>query len=171
MTTLSRVKLYDSPDMLPGNCSLCGGRQYDGRKWIDFGLSIDWYGVVYLCTLCFAEIEREINQDEGAFPVASFEALKRENELQQQDLVNLKTANSHLEKRNQVLENELAALKLELNTVRRDSSSSSVLGKDKPKDSGPPTRPTPKRRPADVQNDEKPRRNILTIKDSDSNKS
>lgn len=153
----------DRPDMLPGKCSLCGGMQYDGRKWIDFGLSIDWYGVVYLCTFCFKEIKDQIEEDESGFPVASFLALKEEKELHQKTISNLQTANANLTKKVTELKDELAALKHERNSVRSDSSAGGVSSKDKSEDGKPVARPTPKRRPANVQSNEKPGRTHLSL--------
>lgn len=42
------------PLALPATCSKCG---YGGnaRRYFDFNISVDFYGVVYLCDECFAE--------------------------------------------------------------------------------------------------------------------
>lgn len=43
----------------PGKCAGCGG--FTGRRFIDFGLELDYYGVVYLCLeTCFTEVANQI---------------------------------------------------------------------------------------------------------------
>jgi hypothetical protein len=53
-----KFKIYDHPVALPTKCSGCGiGHNDEGRRqFIDIGFSLDYYGVVYFCTECFAEI-------------------------------------------------------------------------------------------------------------------
>jgi hypothetical protein len=53
-----RVQILDFPASLPGKCAMCGfpGGEGDGRKFVDVGFDLDFYGVVYFCTHCFAEI-------------------------------------------------------------------------------------------------------------------
>lgn len=155
--------------MLPGKCSICGGMKYDGRKWIDFGLSIDWYGVVYLCTFCFEEIKTQIEGQDESFPVSSYLQLKQEKELFLKDISVLKKTQISLEKVIRELKDELAATKHKLNTVSSDSSSSSISSKIKPEDSQSPVRSSPKRRPTNVQDNEKSRRTTLSFReDADS---
>ena len=47
--TSSRFQVLDRPMQLPGTCSVCGNP--DGQV-IDFGLSLDFYGCVYICIVC-----------------------------------------------------------------------------------------------------------------------
>ena len=51
-----RIKLLSNPDALPAKCAICGYPGGDQRKFVDFGLDIDYYGVIYLCTDCMNEI-------------------------------------------------------------------------------------------------------------------
>jgi hypothetical protein len=53
-----KFKIYDHPVALPAKCSGCGiGHNNENRRqFIDIGISLDFYGVVYFCTECFAEI-------------------------------------------------------------------------------------------------------------------
>jgi len=47
--TSSRFQVLDRPMQPPGTCSVCGNP--DGQV-IDFGLSLDFYGCVYICIIC-----------------------------------------------------------------------------------------------------------------------
>jgi nicotinamidase-related amidase len=55
---MSKYRILDVPDMQPGKCANCGASKNDGRKYIDFGLQVDWYGVVHLCGECVKDIAR-----------------------------------------------------------------------------------------------------------------
>lgn len=62
MPTSSRFRILDQPYSLPSKCSFCGiGHNEDGkRQFIDTGLDLDWYGVVYICSTCFIEIAQTL---------------------------------------------------------------------------------------------------------------
>lgn len=50
------MQIIPLPLALPGKCIVCGASNNDdGRQYIDFGLEIDFYGVVYFCTHCMSE--------------------------------------------------------------------------------------------------------------------
>lgn len=51
----SRFRIINAPIHKPGVCALCGSAGGDGRQFIDFGKTMDWYGVVYFCTFCIIE--------------------------------------------------------------------------------------------------------------------
>jgi len=51
----SRFVILDTPIKKPGVCALCGAPGGDGRQFVDFGKSLEWYGVVYFCTFCVSE--------------------------------------------------------------------------------------------------------------------
>lgn len=51
----SRFKVCDVAALKPGVCALCGSAGGDGRQFVDFGKTMDWYGVVYFCTFCVSE--------------------------------------------------------------------------------------------------------------------
>jgi len=54
----------------PGKCACCGtGAGVDDRKFIDFGITLEFYGVVYLCGLCVICIA----QDLGFVPLSQRE--------------------------------------------------------------------------------------------------
>jgi hypothetical protein len=79
----SRVTVIDTPVADPGVCCLCGTAGGDNRKFVDFGKQLDWYGAVYFCETCFAEMSEAL----GFIPVAKFDEL-------------------HLSYRNLVIEND-----------------------------------------------------------------
>lgn len=74
VSSQSRIKILDRPILAPGSCCLCGSAGGDGRKFIDFGKQLDWYGAVYFCSECI----REASEACGFIPVASFEKLHDE---------------------------------------------------------------------------------------------
>jgi hypothetical protein len=57
MLRMSRYRIIDRPDIGPNyKCSNCGSAKEGDRKYVDFGLYIDWYGQVFICTLCLQDI-------------------------------------------------------------------------------------------------------------------
>lgn len=56
MLRMSKYRILQVPDMNMAKCANCGSAKNDGRKYIDFGLYIEWYGTVFLCTLCIKDI-------------------------------------------------------------------------------------------------------------------
>lgn len=56
MLRMTKYRIMDVPDFSPGKCANCGSSKNDGRKYIDFGLQVDWYGTVYLCGTCIHDI-------------------------------------------------------------------------------------------------------------------
>lgn len=60
-TPTSRVQILERPVALPGKCIICSSASNnEGRKFIDFGYSIDWWGAVYFCTVCFKEVAEDL---------------------------------------------------------------------------------------------------------------
>jgi len=72
---MGQVQVVDIPEVLPQVCSVCGsGRLDDGRKYVDTGLSLDYYGIVYFCTICLDQIVRQV----GSFvPIAEYKSLEQ----------------------------------------------------------------------------------------------
>lgn len=56
MLNMSKYRILAVPMFKPGKCGNCGASKNDGRQYIDFGLEVDWYGTVYLCTDCLKDI-------------------------------------------------------------------------------------------------------------------
>jgi hypothetical protein len=72
---MSKYRILAFPDV--GNhlkCANCGCGREDGRKYIDFGLQIDWYGPVYLCTECI----RDIAEKSGLFRALELKVVQLE---------------------------------------------------------------------------------------------
>ena len=67
----SRVKILDAPVAAPGTCILCGTAGIDDRKFVDFGKTVDWIGVIYFCSECIGEVSRAL----GWVPVAEYDKL------------------------------------------------------------------------------------------------
>ncbi len=57
---MTKYRILAVPDVTPAKCSNCGSSKEDGRKYIDFGLIVDWYGVVFLCSLCLDDVAKAI---------------------------------------------------------------------------------------------------------------
>lgn len=58
MLRMSKYRILAVPDVPPGICSNCGASKQDGRKYVDIGRHIEWYGAVYFCTLCLNDIAK-----------------------------------------------------------------------------------------------------------------
>lgn len=96
VTPQSRVQVLDVPIAAPGNCSMCGSVGGDGRKFLDYGKQLDWYGAVYFCSECIKEFASAVDY----IAKAAFDGLYK-------DYQKLEVAYDKLVKRNQVMENAL----------------------------------------------------------------
>lgn len=57
----ARIQVMPIPVAAPGKCAICGYAGQDGeRNYIDIGLDLDFYGVVYFCTHCFTETANQL---------------------------------------------------------------------------------------------------------------
>jgi hypothetical protein len=56
----SRFRILDVAIQKPGICFVCKDSGGDGRQFVDFNQTIEWYGVVYICTACVSEIAKLI---------------------------------------------------------------------------------------------------------------
>ena len=54
---LSRFQLLQRPMVIPGHCAVCGT---PNRPVVDFGMTLEFYGAVYLCEVCLTEAARTI---------------------------------------------------------------------------------------------------------------
>lgn len=54
----SRFRLLDVAIKKPGTCLVCKSDGSDERQFVDFGKTVDWYGVVYVCTFCLSEVAK-----------------------------------------------------------------------------------------------------------------
>lgn len=53
-----RFALLDKPFANPGKCAVCGS---SNKPVVDFNFNLDWYGAVYFCVECLAEVGRVID--------------------------------------------------------------------------------------------------------------
>ena len=60
--TSDRVQVLDFLNALPGKCAMCGypGGQGDGRKFVDIGFDLDFYGQVVFCSHCMGQIAERL---------------------------------------------------------------------------------------------------------------
>lgn len=57
----SRFRVLDAPIVAPGKCAVCGSSSTEDRKYVDFGFQLDWFGAIYLCTICLTEAALSID--------------------------------------------------------------------------------------------------------------
>lgn len=60
MLRMSKYRILDVPDYKPGNCANCGSSKNDGRRYIDFGREIDWFGTIFICGFCLQDVANEM---------------------------------------------------------------------------------------------------------------
>jgi hypothetical protein len=56
-----RVQVLDNPAAPPGKCAVCGNGADKERQWIDFGVTIDFVGALYICSICITEVANALN--------------------------------------------------------------------------------------------------------------
>ncbi len=87
---MSKYRILALPDVGPAlKCANCGCGRNDGRGYIDFGLQVDWYGVVYLCTECL----RDIAEKAGLFRSLELKILQLEEEVKERTVDRLTLKN------------------------------------------------------------------------------
>ena len=52
----SKFQVLSAPVQTPGVCSGCGSSSVEDRKYVDMAFTLDFYGVVYICTFCFTQV-------------------------------------------------------------------------------------------------------------------
>ncbi len=55
LVAMGRYRILDVPDVQPGSCCNCGASRNDGRKYVDTGRHVEWYGAIFICGLCMRE--------------------------------------------------------------------------------------------------------------------
>lgn len=62
MTTVDRFQILEASQLqLPHKCAICGGFSNEGgRKFVSWDLWIEFYGNVYICTICFIGAAKSI---------------------------------------------------------------------------------------------------------------
>lgn len=94
MVHMSKYRVLAVPDVQPGKCANCGSSKADGRKYIDIGLEISWYGALFLCSLCLEDVARN---------VGLFDEIEEELQVAKDKLLDRK----FLLERGEFLQNEL----------------------------------------------------------------
>lgn len=56
----TKFQVVPAPIQVPGTCVSCGSSRTDDRDYIDFGLTLDFVGVIYFCTFCMSECANTI---------------------------------------------------------------------------------------------------------------
>jgi hypothetical protein len=86
MLRMTKYRILACPNTQPGKCANCGASKDDGRKYIDFGLQVDWYGTVHLCGHCTKDIAENMGLfDELRMQIAELQdAQVRVTDLQEQ---------------------------------------------------------------------------------------
>lgn len=81
MLRMTKYIIKDYPEVNPAKCANCGSSKKDGRMYIDFGLTVDWFGVVYLCGFCLKDIATAMGLfDELEEKLKTLAALRFEDE-------------------------------------------------------------------------------------------
>lgn len=81
MLQMSKYRIVDVPDVQPGKCGNCGASKNDGRKYIDIGLHVDWYGALFLCGSCLLDLATNM----GLFKVLEQEIDDLKNKIIDQE--------------------------------------------------------------------------------------
>lgn len=119
MLNMSKYRILDVPDLKPGKCANCGSSKNDGRKYVDFGKEVDWYGIIFLCGLCLKDIAFNM----GLFKDLEMSLLK--SEVENEKLQNLKEKGNVLHESVVQLFKEFEVYYADLHSVGNDSSSNS----------------------------------------------
>lgn len=80
-TSLSRFLIRSHNELqYPHKCATCGSFSGDnGKRYVDFGCWVEFYGTVYICTECFLGATAELD----VVPMSRFKAVEQHNsELQ-----------------------------------------------------------------------------------------
>ena len=109
-------ELVQNPIALPGACYFCGSG--DKSPYIDWGVSIEFYGALYTCHQCTESVAMLL----GMLSERAAEALKEQNDR-------LITANHRLEVKNEALREAIENLVVANEPVvsSNDQSSNSVV--------------------------------------------
>lgn len=96
MLRMSKYRIIARPDVKPAKCANCGSSKEDGRQYIDFGLEIDWYGCVFICTLCLQDVAKEtglfksyeVRIEKLLVSLLQIDDLKKQGDTVREDILN-----------------------------------------------------------------------------------
>lgn len=114
---MSKYRILAVPDVQPGKCANCGSTKQDGRKYIDVGLHIEWYGALFFCSLCMHELAKAL----GLFEKQDRELLELREKLAARNFLELQS--SRLE---ETILHTFEEVKTYFNDVRADGGSTPV---------------------------------------------
>jgi hypothetical protein len=108
--SLGRFQVLEHNQLIaPGKCAGCGG--FTNRRFIDFGLELDFYGVVYLCLeTCFTEVANQIgfaSPDQVESLKARIESYRGHTEILQGKLAKLEAIESAIQHYSSVIDPNL----------------------------------------------------------------
>lgn len=86
-----RVQLTLDP-ALPSKCIICQKGSGGGTQFVDFDLSLDWYGAVVICADCIRECISVVESDPVAHFTEKLSDTKRELEVALSELERYRTA-------------------------------------------------------------------------------
>lgn len=96
-----------SPPSAPGTCAVCRSCGGDGRTFVDFGFTQEFYGRVYFCSFCFEECTSYL----GWTSPVNTEHMSLANEALENEVTDLKEENDRL---NRLLNNSLTDVQSQL---------------------------------------------------------
>lgn len=53
---MTKYRIVDIPDVKPFKCVNCRSSKKDGRRYVDFGEDVEWYGTVFICGFCLKDV-------------------------------------------------------------------------------------------------------------------
>jgi hypothetical protein len=95
MSVDDRIQFIQHPIALPGICAICGfpgGTNTDGREFVDWGLSLEFYGAVIFCTSCFKSAAEKL----GFLSYEDTQLLRRQVSETVEEISMVKAENDHL---------------------------------------------------------------------------
>ncbi len=124
---MTKYRILDVPDVSPSKCGNCGSTKKDGRTYVDFGLHVDWYGALFLCSLCVNDIAKAM----GIFDKYNEEIASLKNKL---DSVHIAAANgADLEEKVLHIFEEVKDYFDSLHSTRDNATASDVAGMESDK--------------------------------------
>src|SRR5437762_1207005 len=114
-STVDRFQLLEANQLeLPHKCNVCGG--FSGRKFVDFGAWVEFYGVVYICDQCFVGAAKVV----GCVPAALYGSIEKKLDESSKVI-------SQLIEENRRLRDAVDSLRIISNPIATSDSNSDLL--------------------------------------------